>query len=194
MENIVLFKGKGGIEMREYENFTNEQLLIANGKKEIKNLEEFLIEKNIVFLKELADNYYIRGYEKDDNLQEVILSFCKAIKKFDIEKNIKLKTFATAIIKNDFNMKLKKSIRYEESLSELIENGFDIKSNYSLEEQVIKREEINKLKELSKEQMEILRIIFYRDIESLALAREFDNSSGKNKKIQRHSPYLGTWA
>lgn len=89
----------------------DEKELIVKAKNNDSKSINLLINKyqNIVNIK--VTKYYIDGAEKEDIFQEGLIGLFKAIKNFDIEKDISFKTFANLCIERQIITAIKSSKR-----------------------------------------------------------------------------------
>lgn len=92
-------------------NISDEKELIIRAKNNDSNAINSLINKykNIVNIK--VTKYYIDGAEKEDIFQEGLIGLFKAIKNFNVEKDISFKTFANLCIERQIITAIKSSKR-----------------------------------------------------------------------------------
>ena len=92
-------------------NILDEKELIIKAKNNDSNAINSLINKykNIVNIK--VTKYYIDGAEKEDIFQEGLIGLFKAIKNFNVEKDISFKTFANLCIERQIITAIKSSKR-----------------------------------------------------------------------------------
>ena len=142
-----------------------------HGDQEARNV---LIERNLRLVAHICKKYSIPNLEMDDLISIGTIGLIKGINTFDIEKNVKLATYASRCIENEILMFLRKSnkIKGEVSideplnrdrdgnellLSDILGTEPDITSR-NLEDEVDKtllRASISKLKDREKDIMEM---------------------------------------
>jgi RNA polymerase sporulation-specific sigma factor len=72
-------------------------------------------------------------YSKEDKYQVAQISLMKALKSFDITKNIKFSTYLTRIVTNDMNTIFRKTKKRDENVNSLDEK-LDTENNFVLED------------------------------------------------------------
>ena len=93
--------------------------LLQNGDQEAKNK---LIEHNLRLVAHVIKKYYASTSDQDDLVSIGTIGLMKAVNSYDLEKNIKLATYASRCIENEILMFLRKNnkIRAEVSIDEPI--------------------------------------------------------------------------
>ena len=111
-------------------DITNEIIKAQNGDKDsLANL----VEKNQGLIWSIVKRFTGRGYETEDIYQIGAMGFVKAIRKFDIEYDVKLSTYAVPYIMGEIKRFLRDDgpIKVSRSLKELHKKIVDIQKDYS---------------------------------------------------------------
>lgn len=133
-----------------------------------------LINKYKPLVTKYSLKYNLKGFERNDLIQEGNVSILKAISKFDINRDPKLfDAYAINSIKNNYNnlVKTKVNINSESSLNIVNEEGYEIidliLDAINIEEKVINESNRYALKEslckLTDEELELLQIVYFED-------------------------------
>ncbi len=110
-------------------DITNEIIKAQNGDKDsLANL----VEKNQGLIWSIVKRFTGRGYETEDIYQIGAMGFVKAIRKFDIEYDVKLSTYAVPYIMGEIKRFLRDDgpIKVSRSLKELHKKIIDIQKGY----------------------------------------------------------------
>lgn len=81
-----------------YESFTKEELLVKYSKNPTIELRNEIYKRYANVAQAVARKYVGRGIEYEDILQVARMSLLKSIERFDIERGVKLQSFATPTI------------------------------------------------------------------------------------------------
>ncbi|MGN1207992.1 MAG: RNA polymerase sporulation sigma factor SigK [Christensenellales bacterium] len=103
----------------EEENFYAEKLSLVGAEYEVDREEakNVLIEHNLRLVVYIAKKFDNTGESLEDLISVGSIGLIKAIKNFNLEKNIKLATFASRCIENEILMFLRKSVRTKNEIS-----------------------------------------------------------------------------
>ncbi len=103
----------------EEENFYAEKLSLVgeNYESERNEARNTLIEHNLRLVVYIAKKFDNTGESLEDLISVGSIGLIKAIKSFNLEKNIKLATFASRCIENEILMFLRKSVRTKNEIS-----------------------------------------------------------------------------
>jgi RNA polymerase sporulation-specific sigma factor len=88
--------------------------LYAKGSKEARKK---LIEHNLRLVAFQAKKFINTGIDNDDLINIGTIGLIKAVDKYDIEKNVKLATFATVCIENQIRMYLRRNKKHNRTMS-----------------------------------------------------------------------------
>ncbi len=150
--------------------------LLEEGGEEIKNA---LIEHNLRLVVYIARKFDNTGVDIDDLISVGTIGLIKAVNTFNMDKNIKLATYASRCIENEILMHLRKSVKIKSEVSldeplnvdsegnELLLSdvlGTDSDVVYKdIETSVEKEMLFDALKKLSPREMEIIKLRFGLD-------------------------------
>lgn len=161
-----------------------------------------LINKYKPLVTKYSLKYNLKGFEKNDLIQEGNVSILKAISKFDIDRDPKLfDAYAINSIKNNYNslVKTKINTNSESSLNIVNGDGYEIidliLSAINIEEDLIIGNDHAALKDalckLSTEELELLEVVYFKDggnLNKYCLDRNISFYQGKkllNKVIDK---------
>ena len=111
------------------ENITNDIIKAQNGDKDALAL---LVENNQGLIWSVVKRFLGRGYETEDIYQIGALGFVKAIRKFDINYDVKLSTYAIPYIMGEIKRFLRDDgpIKISRSLKDLQRKILEIQKEY----------------------------------------------------------------
>lgn len=111
------------------ENFTND---IINAQKGDKDALALLVENNQGLIWSVVKRFLGRGYETEDIYQIGALGFVKAIRKFDINYDVKLSTYAIPYIMGEIKRFLRDDgpIKVSRSIKDLQRKILEIQKEY----------------------------------------------------------------
>ena len=111
------------------ENFTNDIMNAQNGDKDALAL---LVENNQGLIWSVVKRFLGRGYETEDIYQIGALGFVKAIRKFDINYDVKLSTYAIPYIMGEIKRFLRDDgpIKVSRSIKDLQRKILEIQKEY----------------------------------------------------------------
>lgn len=115
-ENLLRYIGKSEALPPPY---TEEEELIElnNLKKGDDGVAERLIEHNLRLVVYIARRFENTGVDLDDLISVGSIGLIKAINSFDVDKNIKLATYASRCIENEILMHLRKTVKIKAEVS-----------------------------------------------------------------------------
>lgn len=138
----------------------------------------------------MANSIYIKDYDRDDLIQLGYIAIIKAVSYYNTERNTNFTAYVSNAIRKNYYYEMRKSSKrnYDTSFDKLLEEGkeaFDIEnfnsSNIcdSIEDNVIKKEQIEELKKilktLKKEERELLFYAYNKDSGGI---REYSKITG----------------
>lgn len=96
--------------MKKYETMTDEQLIrnLRNGESAI---IDFIIDKYKFLVKKKAKAMYLLGGENDDLIQEGMIGLFKAVRDYDLEKEVSFASFADLCVSRQMYTAIKLSQR-----------------------------------------------------------------------------------
>ena len=94
-----------------------EEIIIENIKKGVPNAREPLIVRNLRLVVYIAKKFESPGASSEDLISIGTIGLIKAVNTFNIEKNIKLATYASRCIENEILMHLRKSSSLKQEIS-----------------------------------------------------------------------------
>lgn len=153
-----------------------EVMLVSEGSKEAKDK---LIEHNLRLVVFLAKKYENTGIDLEDLVSIGTIGLIKGVETYNLDKNIKLATYASRCIDNEILMFLRKNkkrrteISFEDSLS------FDAEGNELRLEDILGTDEDIVTRDLEKE---VEKKLLYEEIDKL-------NSRDKEIMIMRYGLY-----
>lgn len=176
-----------------------ESLIISAQTGDKKAMEE-LIKMYKPFIIKNARQIYINGYEVEDLIQIGIMGLIKAVYKYQPERKAAFTGFAITIIRNTFNLELRKIInkkwdeKFKCSLNSLTSDGIEfmemLVSDESVEEDVILKGEIDVLREslskLSEDEREIINWFYFEDklLKEYALEKGISINCAAKRKLR----------
>lgn len=115
-ENIIYFLGGGESLPSPFTTEEETELVkkLQEGNSEIKDK---LIEHNLRLVVYIARRFENTGVDLDDLISVGTIGLIKAVNSFDLNKNIKLATFASRCIENEILMHLRKSVKIKSEIS-----------------------------------------------------------------------------
>ncbi len=96
----------------EEESLKLEELKAGNDK-----IKDDLIEHNLRLVVFIAKRFENTGVLMDDLISVGTIGLIKAVQSFNVEKNIKLATYASRCIENEILMHLRKTVKYKSEVS-----------------------------------------------------------------------------
>ena len=113
-ENLLRFIGGGEVLPLPYT--TEAQMLdkLGDGEKEIRDK---LIEHNLRLVVYIARRFENTGVDLDDLISVGTIGLIKAVNSFNVEKNIKLATYASRCIENEILMHLRRTVKIKSEIS-----------------------------------------------------------------------------
>ena len=165
------------------EDTTND---IINAQKGDKDALATLVENNQGLIWSVVKRFLGRGYETEDIYQIGSLGFVKAIRKFDIEYDVKLSTYAIPYIMGEIKRFLRDDgpIKISRSLKDLQRKVLEIQKEYlSKEGRNPTLGEISKLLKTSKEEI-TLALESSLPINSIEESLYSDNKSNNSLRAQ----------
>lgn len=133
-----------------------------------------LIDKYKPLVTKYALKYNLKGYERNDLIQEGNVSILKAISKFNMDRDPKFfDSYAINSIKNNYNnlVKTKINTNLESSLNIVSEGGYEIldllMDSINIEENLIIEDHRmalrNAIKNLNSDELELLNIVYFKE-------------------------------
>jgi RNA polymerase sporulation-specific sigma factor len=115
-ENLIRYVGSTEALPSPYsvEEETEILLKLSNGNEEVK---EGLIEHNLRLVVYIARRFENTGVDLDDLISVGTIGLIKAVNSFNLEKNIKLATYASRCIENEILMHLRKTTKIKSEVS-----------------------------------------------------------------------------
>lgn len=175
------------------------EVLVAakSGQNEAK---EYILEKYEPMIINRAMSYFIRGYETEDLIQIARFTALIAIDKYDLSSKGNFTSYLDRAIKNNFNNMLRKVMnkQFETSLDIQITPEIDLldmlASEKLTDEEVIKnslkKELIELLSEMSKEDLELLRFLYFEN----KTVSEWSRKTGtKYYLVRKRRDFLLNW-
>ncbi|MDD2490391.1 MAG: sigma-70 family RNA polymerase sigma factor [Bacilli bacterium] len=174
--------------------------LYAKGSKEARKK---LIEHNLRLVAFQAKKIINTGIDYDDLINIGTIGLIKAVDKYDIEKNVKLATFAAVCIENQILMYLRKNKKHNQTMSLeepiCINNDGDelslmdmlVSSDDIIEEEVIKKESIheviNALSLLNERRNRIIQLRYFKSMKHKDIAKIFGISQSYLSRLEQKS-------
>lgn len=111
---VILFNNSS-INYKEYENFTDNELIckIRNGEVEA---EKYFYTRYFYVVKRVVSSFFILGGEKDDLFQEAMIGLLKAVKNFNSNMNSNFKYYAELCMRRQIISAIRKSRGYEKNV------------------------------------------------------------------------------
>lgn len=115
-ENLLRFIGGGEVLPLPYTTEEEAQMLdkLNDGEKEIRDK---LIEHNLRLVVYIARRFENTGVDLDDLISVGTIGLIKAVNSFNVEKNIKLATYASRCIENEILMHLRRTVKIKSEIS-----------------------------------------------------------------------------
>ncbi len=95
----------------KFENLTDEELVFLAHKNDGREAEEYLLNKYKNLVRARAKAYFLVGGDNDDLVQEGMIGLFKAIRDFDIDKDVSFHSFAELCIKRQIFTAIKTADR-----------------------------------------------------------------------------------
>ena len=115
-ENVLHFIGGGEILPLPFSPEEESELIVqlADGEKEIRDK---LIEHNLRLVVYIARRFENTGVDLDDLVSVGTIGLIKAVNSFNVDKNIKLATYASRCIENEILMHLRRTVKLKSEVS-----------------------------------------------------------------------------
>lgn len=95
----------------KFENLTDEELVFLAHKNDGREAEEYLLNKYKNLVRARAKAYFLVGGDNDDLVQEGMIGLFKAIRDFDVDKDVSFHSFAELCIKRQIFTAIKTADR-----------------------------------------------------------------------------------
>ena len=115
-ENILRFMGNGEVLPQPYSQSEEAEMLakLSDGEKGIRDK---LVEHNLRLVVYIARRFENTGVDLDDLVSVGTIGLIKAVNSFNLDKNIKLATYASRCIENEILMHLRKTVKIKSEVS-----------------------------------------------------------------------------
>lgn len=151
----------------------NKEFLLK-AKKGDEEAQLQLINKYKPLVNKYSTRYNLKGFERNDLVQEGNMSILKAISKFDMDRDPKLfDSYAINSIRNNYNSLVRSKINtnYESSLNITTEEGYEIidliVDAINIEDSLITKTNHSALKKalrkLTSKELELLHLVFFKE-------------------------------
>ena len=109
-ENLIRFIGSGEVLPQPYSPEEEAEMLakLSGGEKEIRDK---LVEHNLRLVVYIARRFENTGVDLDDLVSVGTIGLIKAVNSFNLDKNIKLATYASRCIENEILMHLRRTVK-----------------------------------------------------------------------------------
>jgi RNA polymerase sporulation-specific sigma factor len=94
-----------------------EEEKILNDLEKNENAKQILVERNLRLVVYIAKKFENTGVDLEDLISVGTIGLMKAINTFDVDKNIKLATYASRCIENEILMQLRKTTKLKTEVS-----------------------------------------------------------------------------
>ena len=115
-ENLLKYINGGEVLPQPYSPEEEAEMIakLSSGESEIKNN---LIEHNLRLVVYIARRFENTGVDLDDLVSVGTIGLIKAVSSFNVDKNIKLATYASRCIENEILMHLRKTVKIKSEVS-----------------------------------------------------------------------------
>ena len=115
-ENLLKYINGGEVLPQPYSTEEEAEMIakLSSGESEIKNN---LIEHNLRLVVYIARRFENTGVDLDDLVSVGTIGLIKAVSSFNVDKNIKLATYASRCIENEILMHLRKTVKIKSEVS-----------------------------------------------------------------------------
>ncbi|WP_297522586.1 sigma-70 family RNA polymerase sigma factor [uncultured Clostridium sp.] len=175
------------------------EVLVA-AKKGESRAKEYIIEKYQPMIINRSRSYFIRGYETEDLIQIASFTTLIAIDKYDLSSKGNFTSYLDRAIKNNFNNMLRVVMKTKFEASLDIKIGVDIDlldvlaSDKLTDDEVIKnslkRELIDLLSGMSKDDLELLRFLYF---ENKSISEWSRKTGTKYYLVRKRRDFILNW-
>ena len=115
-DNLLRFIGGGEVLPQPYSSEEEADMLLklSSGEKDIRDR---LIEHNLRLVVYIARRFENTGVDLDDLISVGTIGLIKAVNSFNLDKNIKLATYASRCIENEILMHLRRTVKLKSEVS-----------------------------------------------------------------------------
>ncbi len=115
-ENLLRFIGGGEVLPMPYSSSEEAEMLTKLGEGE-EGIRDKLIEHNLRLVVYIARRFENTGVDLDDLISVGTIGLIKAVNSFNLDKNIKLATYASRCIENEILMHLRRTVKLKSEVS-----------------------------------------------------------------------------
>ena len=115
-ENLLRFIGGGEVLPQPYSTEEESKMLekLSSGEKQVR---DDLVEHNLRLVVYIARRFENTGVDLDDLISVGTIGLIKAVNSFNLDKNIKLATYASRCIENEILMHLRRTVKLKSEVS-----------------------------------------------------------------------------